>query len=113
MAKRGSSSARRSNGSLGTFAGVFTPSVLTILGIILFLRLGSARGALKDAEKAEKGAAAVRDRSNPEATDEEVRIAEKRAREARVAADRAQAKATEAQSQSDAAAPGAKPKKDD
>jgi len=26
-------------GALGTFAGVFTPSVLTILGIILFLRL--------------------------------------------------------------------------
>ena len=25
---------------LGTFAGVFTPSILTILGIILFLRLG-------------------------------------------------------------------------
>ncbi len=27
-------------GTLGTFSGVFTPSVLTILGIILFLRLG-------------------------------------------------------------------------
>jgi len=27
------------SGALGTFAGVFTPSVLTILGIILFLRL--------------------------------------------------------------------------
>ena len=27
------------SGTLGTFAGVFTPSVLTILGIILFLRL--------------------------------------------------------------------------
>ena len=32
-------------GSLGTFAGVFTPSVLTILGIILFLRLGYVVGA--------------------------------------------------------------------
>ncbi len=31
-------------GSLGTFAGVFTPSVLTILGIILFLRLGFVVG---------------------------------------------------------------------
>jgi amino acid transporter len=31
-------------GSLGTFAGVFTPSVLTILGIILFLRLGYVVG---------------------------------------------------------------------
>ncbi len=29
-----------SRGTLGTFSGVFTPSVLTILGIILFLRLG-------------------------------------------------------------------------
>jgi amino acid transporter len=33
-----------SNGTLGTFAGVFTPSVLTILGIILFLRLGYVVG---------------------------------------------------------------------
>jgi len=32
-------------GKLGTFAGVFTPSVLTILGIILFLRLGYVVGA--------------------------------------------------------------------
>jgi amino acid transporter len=31
-------------GSLGTFAGVFTPSILTILGIILFLRLGFVLG---------------------------------------------------------------------
>jgi len=31
-------------GRLGTFAGVFTPSVLTILGIILFLRLGFVVG---------------------------------------------------------------------
>ncbi|MHC4819471.1 MAG: amino acid permease, partial [Planctomycetota bacterium] len=30
---------------LGTFAGVFTPSILTILGIILFLRLGYVVGA--------------------------------------------------------------------
>lgn len=30
----------QANGNLGTFAGVFTPSLLTILGIILFLRLG-------------------------------------------------------------------------
>jgi amino acid transporter len=32
-------------GKLGTFAGVFTPSVLTILGIILFLRLGYVVGS--------------------------------------------------------------------
>ena len=32
-------------GSLGTFAGVFTPSILTILGIILFLRVGFVVGA--------------------------------------------------------------------
>jgi amino acid transporter len=33
-------------GSLGTFAGVFTPSILTILGIILFLRLGFVVGSV-------------------------------------------------------------------
>ena len=32
-------------GTLGTFSGVFTPSILTILGIILFLRLGLVTGA--------------------------------------------------------------------
>ncbi len=33
-----------SSGVLGTFPGVFTPSILTILGIILFLRLGYVVG---------------------------------------------------------------------
>jgi len=32
------------NGTLGTFTGVFTPSILTILGIIFFLRLGFVVG---------------------------------------------------------------------
>ena len=32
-------------GRLGMFAGVFTPSILTILGIILFLRLGYVTGS--------------------------------------------------------------------
>jgi len=36
--------ADESFGTLGTFAGVFTPSILTILGIILFLRLGFVVG---------------------------------------------------------------------
>lgn len=34
-----------SSGTLGTFGGVFTPSILTILGIILFLRLGYVVGS--------------------------------------------------------------------
>jgi len=39
------SSAHRKSARLGTFTGVFTPSILTILGIILFLRLGYVVGA--------------------------------------------------------------------
>jgi len=35
----------QNEGTLGTFAGVFTPSILTILGIILFLRLGFVVGS--------------------------------------------------------------------
>jgi amino acid transporter len=35
---------RNQQGTLGTFSGVFTPSILTILGIILFLRLGYVVG---------------------------------------------------------------------
>jgi len=40
MSAEAHASKKPTEGSLGTFAGVFTPSVLTILGIILFLRLG-------------------------------------------------------------------------
>ncbi|MEM1425779.1 MAG: hypothetical protein AAGF75_04415, partial [Cyanobacteria bacterium P01_H01_bin.130] len=29
---------------LGTFGGVYTPSILTILGVIMYLRLGSVVG---------------------------------------------------------------------
>ena len=36
---------KTTKGTLGTFAGVFTPSILTILGIILFLRLGYVVGS--------------------------------------------------------------------
>lgn len=35
----------KTSGTLGTFAGVFTPSILTILGIILFLRTGYVVGS--------------------------------------------------------------------
>ncbi|MBR9987149.1 MAG: amino acid permease [Desulfosarcina sp.] len=46
MHKQSSTDANFSAGRLGTFAGVFTPSVLTILGIILFLRLGYVIGSV-------------------------------------------------------------------
>jgi amino acid transporter len=36
---------RPAGAALGTFSGVFTPSILTILGLILFLRLGPVVGA--------------------------------------------------------------------
>lgn len=40
-----STTAARSGGNLGTFAGVFTPSILTILGLVLFLRTGYVVGS--------------------------------------------------------------------
>ena len=43
-AGKGKADLREGEGTLGTFAGVFTPSILTILGIILFLRLGYVVG---------------------------------------------------------------------
>jgi len=43
-AASGRRDARHSAG-LGTFGGVFTPSILTILGIILFRRLGFVVGS--------------------------------------------------------------------
>ena len=42
--ERSSKAPLQTTGRLGTFAGVFTPSILTILGIILFLRLGYVVG---------------------------------------------------------------------
>ena len=45
MKQSGRRGATRQGGwGLGTFSGVFTPSILTILGIILFLRLGYVIG---------------------------------------------------------------------
>jgi amino acid transporter len=41
----GPKSRPENSAQLGTFAGVFTPSILTILGIILFLRLGYVTGS--------------------------------------------------------------------
>ncbi len=37
--------AERRRGALGTFGGVFTPSILTILGLILFLKMGYVVGS--------------------------------------------------------------------
>lgn len=34
----------KSTGKLGTFGGVFTPSILTILGVIMYLRLPAIIG---------------------------------------------------------------------
>ncbi len=34
------------NGTLGTFGGVFTPSILTILGLVLFLRVAYVVGSV-------------------------------------------------------------------
>lgn len=39
------SATARSSGNLSTFAGVFTPSILTILGLVLFLRTGYVVGS--------------------------------------------------------------------
>ena len=36
----------REGGTLGTFGGVFTPSILTILGLVLFLRVGYVVGSV-------------------------------------------------------------------
>jgi len=38
--KNGDSHHQQTKGTLGTFGGVFTPSILTILGVIMYLRFG-------------------------------------------------------------------------
>ncbi len=38
--KRGQTAGSNNSGKLGTFVGVFTPTVLTILGVIMYLRFG-------------------------------------------------------------------------
>jgi len=43
--QRHNPSRRSRAGSLGTFGGVFTPSILTLLGLILFLRTGFVVGS--------------------------------------------------------------------
>ena len=40
----GRGSAAHTRASFGTFKGVFTPSILTILGVIMYLRLGWVLG---------------------------------------------------------------------
>lgn len=45
MSSNGPSSTTAS-GTLGTFGGVFTPSILTILGLVLFLRVGYVVGSV-------------------------------------------------------------------
>ncbi|NBD38755.1 MAG: amino acid permease [Verrucomicrobia bacterium] len=45
MGRKGRNKGNDQRHTLGTFAGVFTPSVLTILGIILFLRTGYVVGS--------------------------------------------------------------------
>ncbi len=44
MIKRPDRLGRAADGKLGTFTGVYTPTVLTILGVILYLRLGWVTG---------------------------------------------------------------------
>ena len=40
----GGNNGEKSVGKLGTFGGVFTPSILTILGVIMYLRFGVVVG---------------------------------------------------------------------
>ena len=46
MTQQTNANAAPGGGVLGTFGGVFTPSILTILGLVLFLRVGSTVGSV-------------------------------------------------------------------
>ena len=41
---RGSEPERRGGYDFGTFQGVFTPSILTIIGVVMYLRFGWVLG---------------------------------------------------------------------
>jgi hypothetical protein len=86
MTKTNGVSAHSRGGRLGTFAGVFKPSILTILGLVLFLRLEYVVGS--------SGLAKALGALDQDGADEET-VAEKRAalEKARAATHRARHRA--------------------
>ena len=57
----------------GTFGGVFTPSTLTILGVIMFLRFGQVVGQNADPDKAESKIQSLIEKARVKATPNIVR----------------------------------------